>query len=368
MNCNDFAEYVSALCDGQTIPPAAAEHIGKCSFCQAQLRDYVSMGAELRRIASTEFSGSVPTLVWTKKKNDLITLWEKGMATMRIPRLAFIVLIGGFIALASSLAIVKVRAHADGIVVLLTVDAGLEKPIECALSTVDRNWQGCGFIGDVGGKVLGYKLRLIARDNGAIDLGFKAREWPMTVGGSVSYGLDDVDREPERQYRFEPGETLKIDEAGLPPLVVKGSWLDHMPSFVGANQMDPGPDELRIISPLLLQGKQVIGDLAGGSATQTKPDWAVLIYFPGHGSYLIANSRLQGAVEAKVNLNRISFEENGSQYEFLTGAPITRAQKIWILHQSDFTPSKFGQSGDNPFISGEALRQTDSGTWMPAMQ
>lgn len=367
MKCSDAAEYVSALCDGEIIPRPAAMHIGNCPECQMKLRDYLGIGAELRRTASLELSGSVPSLVWAKPQGRLITWWQKALETMRIPRLVFVVLIGGVVALASSLAVVRVRARANGTVVLLSISAGMEKPIECALSTVDKNFHECGFIGNAGASILGYKFRLLSRSSNRIELGVRARQWPVSLGKSVSYKLDDVASQPEHQYSFEPGDTLKIDNSGLPTLTVKGTWLDHMPSFVGANEMDPGPDELRIISPLLLQGNEVIGDLEGGSASQDKPGWAVFLYYPKHGGYLIANSRIQGAMEARVNLNRISFEENGHQYVLLTGAPVTRAQHVWILHHPDFKPRTSGQNGDYAFISGEALRQAAPGIWVPTM-
>jgi hypothetical protein len=365
MICDDSAEYVSALCDGEVIPRSAAEHIGTCPDCQVRLRDYLGIGVELRRTASLEVSSSVRPLAWAKPQNRLFIWWQKGLATMRIPRLAFVVLIAGVVALASSLAVVKVRAHADGTVVLLSISAGTENPIECALSTVDKKFQQCGFIGNSGGNVLGYKIQLLSRSDTRVQLGVRARQWPASAGTSVSYGLEDVDGQPEQQFWFEPGDTLKIDNPGLPTLAVKGTWLDHMPSFVGTNEMDPGPDELRIISPLLLQGKEVAGDLAGGAATQTKPDWAVFIYFPKRGGYLIANSHIQGAIEARVDLNRISFEEDGHSNVLLTGAPITRAQHVWVLHRPNFNPSTFGQNGEYAFISGEALRQAGPGIWAP---
>ena len=41
MICTEAAEFVSALCDGEIIPPSAAEHIGGCSSCKARLSDYL---------------------------------------------------------------------------------------------------------------------------------------------------------------------------------------------------------------------------------------------------------------------------------------------------------------------------------------
>jgi hypothetical protein len=362
MNCTDTAEYVSALCDGETIPPPAAEHIGQCAGCQAKLLDYLQMGAELRRTASLEHSAPLAPLAWTKPQTHLTNWWQKGLATMRIPRLAFIVLIGAIIALASSLAVVKVHAHADGTVVLLSLSSAAGNPTECPLSIVDKQFQECGLTQAVGGGVLGFKLRLLSSNGGRIELGVRARQ---SSGPGQSSSLDDlVDRQPEQNYWFEPGDTLKIENPGMATLTVKGTWLDHVPSFAGTNQMDPGPGELRILSPLLLQDKQVIGDLQGASSTQTTPDGAVFLYLPRHGGFLIANSRIQDAVEALVELNRISFEENGSRYVILTSAPVTRAKHVWVLHRANFNPGALGMNADNFFLSSDGLRQTDSGTWV----
>lgn len=364
MNCADVSEYVSALCDGEIIPSTAAEHIGNCRSCQGHLRAYLEMGAELRRTASLEYLDSVPPLRLAKPQNRLATWWHKGWTTMRIPRLAFVVLIGSVVALASSLAVVKVRARSSGAVVLLSISTGAGQPIECPLSILDKQYQQCGRIGNVEGKVLGYTVHLVSDEDGRVELGVRMRQWPVKPGMSTSYGLNDVDKLPEQDYWFAPGDKLKIENPGLPTLTVTGAWMDHVPSFIGASDMDPSADEIRIVSPLLLRNKEVVGDLDGGAATETTPDSAVWLYFPKQGGFVIANSQIQGAMEAHVNLNRISFEEDGQKYVLLTGTPITRARHVWVLHRPNFNPGAFG---DHAFISGEALRETSPGIWTPTI-
>ena len=54
MKCEEAAEFVSALYDGATVPPVAAEHIGACETCQGRLKEYAEIDAELRRVASAE--------------------------------------------------------------------------------------------------------------------------------------------------------------------------------------------------------------------------------------------------------------------------------------------------------------------------
>jgi hypothetical protein len=273
MVCDNAAEFVSALCDGETIPRAAAEHISTCPACQARLRDYLAFAVELRRTASLELSNTIAHRVWITPQNRLATLWQKGWGSMRIPRLAFAVLIGGILALASSLAVVKVRARAEGTVVLLTVSTGSGRSNECALSTLDKKQRGCALIGKVeNNSILGYKIVLLSRSDSRVELGIRTRTWPF-VHGSGSYSLSDIDSQPQQQFWFEPGDTLKVDVPGRAPLTIKGNWLDHMPSLVGTHMIDPGPDELRIISPLLIQGTNVVGDMEGGAVTgeQARP-------------------------------------------------------------------------------------------------
>jgi anti-sigma factor RsiW len=99
----DAAEYISALCDGETIPPAAAQHIATCRDCEARLGDYLAMGVDLRRTASLALAEAVPSQTWTKPQNRVATWWQKGWGTMRIPRVAFAILIAGILFLASAL-------------------------------------------------------------------------------------------------------------------------------------------------------------------------------------------------------------------------------------------------------------------------
>jgi hypothetical protein len=120
-----------------------------------------------------------------------------------------------------------------------------------------------------------------------------------------------------------------------------------MPAFIGTSihELDPGPEELRMASPLLLSDKQVIGDLQGSIATIDKAGKGVQIYMPGEGRFILSLSPMQGAVRARVRLNRISFQDGGRSYAFLTGLPITRGEHIWVLHEANFKPFPAGARG-----------------------
>ena len=166
MICTEAAEFVSALCDGEIIPPSAAEHIGGCRECQARLREYLDLGVELRRTASLEQSAMVPARTWTRPQNPLTAFLQKGWGTMRIPRLAFAAMIAGIVALVCTLAVVKVGADSNGTVVLLNT-RGPDGPLmDCPLSTLDKNQATCDWYGKIGSQKLAYRVRLLSRDRG----------------------------------------------------------------------------------------------------------------------------------------------------------------------------------------------------------
>jgi hypothetical protein len=334
MTCNEAAEFISALCDGETIPREAAEHIGICKACQALLTEYLEMGAELRRVASLAAHEAVRPLSLKKKRGAIAAFWQKGWETMRIPRFAFAILLAGIVALGLSLALAKVHAHAEGNVVLLKVAANHGPSHPCPLSIVDRKNAECGRSWPVGSGYLSYSIRFLSKEDNRVRLGVRAEF--DSRGGHVSSA--DGNAVAEKQYSFEPGETLQIEVAGFGPLTVTGEWIDYMPYFGPLDlehNLEPGPDELRIISPVLLKAKEVIVDFGGDSVIADRKDDLAWLYVPGDGLYELSLSPLAGAVEGHAENNRISFQIDGQSYVLLTGAPIARSTQVWILHTAN---------------------------------
>jgi hypothetical protein len=68
---------------------------------------------------------------------------------------------------------------------------------------------------------------------------------------------------------------------------------------------------------------------------------------------------MSGAVEAYVDLGRISFEEGGHAWEFLAGAPVSRTNRIWVLHQPDFK-----MASQATFVNAKLIQTTPS-EWVP---
>ncbi|HEY0760246.1 MAG TPA: hypothetical protein VGD59_13425 [Acidisarcina sp.] len=356
MTCNEAAQFVSALYDGEVVPAGAAEHVRTCEGCQARLRSYSELGMELRRMASADLVAEVAPRTWNKPQPALSSWWHRGWQSMRIPRLALVTLLTIILVLGSALAVVTVRAHGHGDVVMLKVTPAPGVSNLCALSTQDKKWGQCAFIGGVNHQILSYQINLIGKDKDRVELGFRSRLDP--VGGGT-YTLAALESAPERQYWFEPGETLQLDAPGLGQIEVTGEWMDHMPAVVGTgnHDLDPGANELRIMLPMLLHGKQVIGDVEGGSATVLKADQEVILYMPGYGLFHFSLSPVAGAVRGDVRFNKISFESGGESYVLVTGAPITRSEQVWVLREPNYKPSP--DEASSAFIgSGETNQAT----------
>ena len=365
MTCDDVAEHVSALCDGLTIPPTAAQHIATCPDCEVRLSDYLALGVELRRAASLDLVNAVPARTWIKPQNRIASFWQKGLTNMKVPRFALAALIIGILALASIVTVDAARAHNTGTVVLLSTVGPNGAFGDCPLSTVDKNYTTCSGLARIGLQFLGYKVNLVSREGDRVLLAIRTRTYPIVAGKGKSFSPFELDGDPAKEVSLEPGEPLKFEVPGIGSLALKGQWLDHVP-VLGLHKEDlsPGANEVRFASPLLLKDGAVSGDLKGaigGLFATDDRNWAIQTYFPTEGRFLISLLPMKDAVEAKVTFSRISFDEGGHSWEFVTGAPVSRADKIWVLHQPDFRLPGI----NSPSVGNVRLVQGQAGDWIP---
>lgn len=364
MICSQAAEYVSALCDGEIVPCEAAEHIGSCDTCELRLRDYLALGAELRRIASLELLAAIQPSVWRRDESTFAKWWRKGWETVRIPRVAFAALIAGVVVLASVLAVGRVRANDTGTVVLLSA-TGPDGPLwDCPLSTEEKN-RSCSWFGPIGSHHFAYKVDMLSREGDRVRLAIRTRTY--SKGQDLSAFTRDNDPAAQMtEVWFEPGQPLKLDVADIGTLTLKGEWMDHVPIL---GQLDPGPHELRFGSPLLLKDGIIVGDLSsvipgiGGIYTQSDQDRAAGFYIPIEGRFLISQLPMKGAVEAQVAQGRISFKEGGHSWEFVNGVPVCRADHLWVLHQLGYKPAASADLDQHPSFGNPKLVQTEPGLW-----
>lgn len=365
MRCEEAAEFVSALCDGETIPRGAAEHIGECAVCRTRLSEYAEIGAELRRVASLEASNretgdfvevrSNGEPEWKQVKSVKPSWWRKGWEIMRIPRFVFALLLTAVVVLGSSLVMLKVRAHTGGTVLMLTVKPSDDKTVHCALSLEDEKLGSCANLTSVHG----YGFRVISVSGDRIELGVRVGNAADLTGPGASHpSTANMDQLVEKPFWFEPGEKLEIPGPDGSTLVLTGELLDHMPPWIAVDpdvQMDPKAGEIRIVSPVLLKGKNVLVDLGGMSGSQIGNDRGIEFYAPQQGLYYFSLSPIQGAAEGHIQMSRVTFEWNGEPYTLLTGTPIARGEKIWILHRPNFEPS--GHVKGHAFLGGASASQ-----------
>ena len=346
MRCDEVQEYVSALYDGETVPLEAAEHAARCAHCQELLKEYAEMGATVRSYGSLLIAESVPERIWLITKQNRTTLWKKGLEMMRIPRIAFACLVLLLLVLGSRLAIVEVRAHDDGSVLLLKLTPAQGDGVSCDVSTSDTNHDGCGGLAQIDKSNLMWAMKALRKDGNRVLLSVRTQVSPQ---GPATYGPDTEDSLPETQVWFTPGQSLSLPNTGELKLVLTGQWADHIPAGVDPNQLlDPGPNEIRLSDPLLLKNNKVAGDLEHSGAVANRPGEGVSLFVPGEGRFVLSMTEVAGAVPAKVRLNRVSFEIDGQKYVIVTGMPVTRSEKIWILHKPSQDSTQGAAVGSGP--------------------
>jgi hypothetical protein len=357
MTCEEAVQFVSALCDREIIPPAAAEHIGVCAACHERLQEYIEMGAELRRVASLQAVEETEVKLWEQVPRITSKWWGKGWETMRIPRFAFAILLVAAVVLGSSLVMVKARAHTQGPVLMLTAKSATGHTVRCALSLKDEKADSCGSVRVVNGGAELFGFRVISDQGDRIEIGVRARFLPGNPG-SGSFSSAQIDGFPETTYWLQVGEKLEAKVEGSDPMTITGELLDHMPTSLsvgGDEQLEPNPTEVRFVAPVFVRGKEVVADFEGMTVKSIEKDHGIVLHVPHDGRYLVSLSPLEGAVEGQIKESRVTFELNGQPYEFLTGAPIARGSRIWILHlPNEETPDK---SDEHEFVSSAPMTQ-----------
>lgn len=343
MRCDEAAEYVSALCDGETIPREAAAHVRDCSVCAGLMQEYIALGAALRREASLALCAPPPAPHWETKTGVLHRLWRKGWETMRVPRMAFAALV--LLALTAVGAGWKMRsvgAQGNGSVVLLTIEReGQSGAVVCPLSLDDANQPGCAFAGNIDPvKKSGVLFKAAGRANGAVRLIVRS-----ATRTAPPYDLE-LDKQPGRVVILMPGVPLKLPVEGIGTFILHGEWSDHMPPNIGVQvkNIDPEPAELRIMEPALLREDTRVGDLTGSASTNNGFEHGVEIVFPKSGRYLFSLVPIRDSVEGKIHMGRIDFEYNGTKYTLLTGTPIARQEKVWVQAEPDYKTNSYGIS------------------------
>lgn len=246
---------------------------------------------------------------------------------MQIPRFAFALLLIVVIALGSGLVISRVRAQTHSTVLLLTYKLPDGRINRCALSLVDEKNNLCVTVSSPNSILL---MKTLSHDGDQIELGVHAQYKGLDPSVSIDI-LDELKKIEEKRYWITPGQDLQVDFPGWGKMTLSGELMDHLPPALMLDpdvQMDPKAGKLQLISPLLIRDKKVWFDFENSAAMGHA---GAAMYIRGKGLWKISLSPLEGGVEAKVNLNRISFELNRHSYLFLMAAPAVRTeQRVWV--------------------------------------
>jgi hypothetical protein len=358
MNCEEAAEFVSALCDGETIPREVAEHVGACGVCRARLNAYAAMGAELKRIASLD-AVTLKTVSWEKKESIRLNWWRR-RKTMTIPRFAFVSMLALVLLLSGGLVLVRARTGGAGPVLLLKFKPMPDGvPGECVL-TNDKNprTNSCNYATDARGGMLGLTFRFIGADGERAELAVKAN---YRSHSHIFLFNDDFKDAAEKTVWIEHGEKQQIAVPGLGEVELTVEYLDHMPTlpYQPHETLDPQRDGFRIVSPVLIRGKEVVFNLAPDSIYSDDPDATLMIYYPGEGRYILSIAPFEGAVEGSMEPGQIKFNLEGQHYLLLTAMPTTRSEHVWVSHDPRYKPSEHfqGLSDDQPMSMAGSLRK-----------
>lgn len=347
MKCEDAAEFVSALYDGERIPREAAKHLGGCETCRERLSAYSAVGAELRRLASLDEGAELCRGAWEKEQRAAAKWWHKGKETMRIPRFAFALMLAAILLLSGGLVMVRARAGATGpILRLMGKYSPKGKPFECYLATNGEPVTDfCYCFSSLGhNPILSIGVRFLHRDGERVELGVKTRydnPYPERMTGRASdERLTDV---AEESLWIEPGEKHDVTVAGLGTLEMAGDFIGHKPpfSFSPEDTIDPKVSEFRMTGPVLIRGKEVVVNMAGASSGfEDKPGSGNALYCPNEGRFLFSVRPFKGVVQGDVFGNQTEFHLEGQTHLLLTGAPPTGAEHVWVKHEPDYNPSE----------------------------
>jgi hypothetical protein len=333
MKCNEVAEFISALYDGEKIPREAAEHLGICDEC-GRLADYSAIGAELRRAASLSEPTNVKDRTWENRKALRSGWWRKSRESMRIPRLAFASMLAVIFLLCGGLVLVRARPNPTGSVLWLAVTLPPDGAVMHVALPTDGEPGRDGFenvsLLPAGG-ILSIRVRFLRRVGDRVELGVKTR-YENPIPHSSEDRLKDI---VQQSLWIEPGRNAEISVLGLGSIQFAGDFVDHKPSL-----SDPEANEFRIVSPVLIRDKEVIFNQLGVSGSTGNAATGLWIYSPGQGRFLFSPAPFKDAIEGSVFDSRIEFSVDGQEYLLLTAGPITRATHVWVKHDPRYKPSE----------------------------
>lgn len=343
MTCDKAAQFISALFDGELIPREAALHLDRCPACRQRLSDYSRMSAELRRLASAMPGDLLPNLSLEQNARPPRSFWNLGRQSMRIPRIAFALMLVAIAVLSTGLVLVRARDNQPWwfeMNVHFPPQGAVISSILSASNFKSKSPQ-LDFVQPLAHSQLAWSVRLIDSRDGAEQIGIRARELPLSLDQSSA--IEQAHAAPEQVNWFVSGKPLHLQvprsESGLE---ITAETFRESPWHYNLQQKPPLVKEgfLRLTFPeLLCDGKLIAGGSRSGA--ETSGDGIIALYSPGQGAFLFSRERFEGATPAKVEENHVTFSVNGRSYLLLTESPTTDLNgapkgSIWVRHLPKF--------------------------------
>jgi hypothetical protein len=100
----------------------------------------------------------------------------------------------------------------------------------CVFDTTQTSPQRCTKIGRMNHRLGGLQFQLLAQSGNRIQFGFRSNVPQSPSNGPGRMSVGEVENQPQTQYWFEPGQTLKIDVQFAGTLAVTGEWTDDRPT------------------------------------------------------------------------------------------------------------------------------------------
>ena len=333
MNCEQAAEFVSALFDGGRIPREAAEHIGGCSLCRARMQDYAVMGAELRREASLsaleKSNGELIRAIWKETERARPPWYANWRTTMRIPRFAFGLMVILLLALSTGLILTRAKTRDRWFQYKLSGRDG--KSIVTA--TVPTNPNGDPYYDVEAGMsyaegTVWFLIRVLEQAGESEKIA--ARTLWIQRGDHSGDAVERLRQMPEREFVCSPGKVLRIPVEGYGDLELDGQLKAILPENVRSG-LYPEDDKLRFIPPVvLIRENQVLSKADNGGGELMLAD-SYFAFGTHDGWYVFSANPIEGAAEGTITMNQIEFTMGGKKHFLLAGQPITFGSvKVWV--------------------------------------
>lgn len=333
MNCLEAETYISALCDAESVPPAAAQHIAGCSNCLKILDNYSTMGAKLRVAAALE-ERDLPSLILQPPFRRFHFL----LARVSVPRFALAGLLASVVL--ASVATSLVLAQSKPLWFQFAYGFG-QNPQNYNVAQKGYDQSG-SLMGKVNGTLVSARTRIQMESISADDVVLRVRAVvaglePMAGGFKVRSAAESISMSKIQTVHYRPGQSLAIPVEGGGTIFLKGEVLDHQPQIAFGSPLKPASTELDIRWPVLTSGDRIIGEMRGASSLVNTPDSVITFGCGLEGVFIFALTPFPGSVKAEANWGEIMFKTEGKSYRLLTAAPTTggdQPQTVWVRHDA----------------------------------